>query len=581
MKAQQITYDVSRCYLEDRKGTLPGDMYRLLHGKIRARDFAYLASCSDLLSFDVTDDKEKVRTVLQLEAMFKKNTAFTDPVTSRLAALISFEEGERLCQETNDRLDNFVDWPYDGGDENPIPSEAYILVGKMQRFIERTLGDFSDFLRFIPKGIRVTAGATVTRNRKVALPFLKISKKPVCTPGALPYLDALSRTYGYGSLAARLISVNRVEFVPKSWKTDRTIACEAEGNMFLQLAFDKFCKRRLKRQGINLHCQTRNQELARLGSFDTEDYSYATIDLSMASDTLAYNAVSLLLPKDWFGFLRSVRSQYGALYPLRRETYAKFSSMGNGATFALETLVFAAACYAVGAKSYVVYGDDIVIEQHLAKPLVALLAFIGFVPNESKSFTKGLFRESCGTHWFSGSLVTPRYIREIDKRRTTLCHLVNTMVSVSPPFGRTWEYLRELTLENNLPFVPVNEDSMSGVWVDPNTAYEMKLIKTNRKNHKWCPQFLAYKPKTSVRRNWDSRSLFLWHLGAPGRDEWSVSVRVRGLTTKYKFRDYFESSRNTSSSHKYVRKWVHWELPVVGAGDHVILWSQYFTRESQ
>jgi hypothetical protein len=393
-------------------------------------------------------------------------------------------------------------------------------------------------------------------------------------------LALISRYFGYGEIKPRLVSANRVEFVPKSWKTDRTIACEAEGNMFLQLAFDRFCKSRLRRRGINLYDQTRNREMAREGSVDASANSWATVDLSMASDTLAYNTVRLLLPEEWFGYLRSIRSQYGNVYQDQRLEYAKFSSMGNGATFTLETLVFAAACYAVGSRHFSVYGDDIIIETRFAEELMAFLAFLGFIPNASKTFLQGPVRESCGTLWHEGTLITPRYIREIDGRKAVLCHLVNTMVEIGQPGGELWKYLAEFTAKNNLPFVPYNEDTMSGVHIDEHTAYERKLIVThNRGLHAWIPRFKAFKPRSGVLRNWDSRSLFLWHFGAPGRGEFCVEVRVRGFRTKYKFFDFYESSRNSTSSYKYVWKWVYW-TPVVGAPDHLYGWSEQVTCES-
>lgn len=551
MKPSDITYDISRCYIQDRKSTIPEDCFNLIHGAIRARDYRYLAGCGDSLLPDVTG-AEAWRTILQIEAFFKKNASFTAPLEARLSALLSFEEGERICERTNERLDLFFS---EHGENHPDLRKKVKLA---QRYIDKVLGDPADFVAKLPQLVRVTTGATATRSRRHALPPLKINKRVTCTPGALPYLDALSAFWGYGDLGGKLISRNRVTFVPKSWKTERTIACEPDGNLPLQLAFDSYAKTRLRRVGINLSDQTRNQELACEGSISD---GLATIDLSMASDTLAYNTVALLLPESWFGYLRSVRSQYYEMYKGERKSYHKFSSMGNGATFALETLVFAALAYSVGSKRFSVYGDDIIVETELANDLIELLAFFGFTVNTEKSYTSGPFKESCGAHWYSGVRITPKYIRELDRRKATWCHLVNCMMAICKPGGQLEDYLVALVHKASLPLVPFNEDSMSGVWVDTHTAYVKKLIVcATRGRYAWRPRMKAYKPTSRAVRFFDSRALFLWFLETVGRDN----------------RSPYESSRYAASGHKYVRKWVHWR-PVVGSPENLNWFSDRIT----
>ena len=556
MELSKITYDVSRCYLQDRKSKLPADCWNTLHGWIRARDFQRLASCTSHFTLDVTC-VEGVRTLHQIEAFFKKNASFAVNLHTRLAAIIAFDEGEQICEETNARLDDY--YCSSRVYQTSLPSDDFdlpIKIRRAQQYIEKVLGPFPDFLRVIPELIQVTSGATATRSRRKAFPHLKISRRTVCTPGALPYLASLSEFFGYETFRAKLITSNRVAFVPKSWKTERTIACEAEGNMCLQLAFDKYAKRRLRRFGINLSDQTRNQELAKEGSINGK---LSTIDLSMASDTLAYNTVALLLPGEWFQYLRSIRSEGYALYPNQDEKYHKFSSMGNGATFSLETLVFAALCSAVGSSAFSVYGDDIIIESELASDLIALLGFFGFVPNTEKSYTTGSFRESCGKSWYKGFDVTPRYIRDVDSRKATLCHVINCMMEISEPFGALEEYVHGLVREHKLPLVPYNEDSMSGVWIHPHFAYEKKLIVTpTRGKHAWIPRFKAYKPLARVNRVYDYRAYVLWFLRNWSRRSTEASD---------------EATRYTTSSHKYVRKWVHWR-PVVGAPENLYWYSE-------
>jgi hypothetical protein len=80
--------------------------------------------------------------------------------------------------------------------------------------------------------------------------------------------------------------------------------------------------------------------------------------------------------------------------------------MGNGATFELETLVFAvivaAACELEVGRDLFVYGDDIILPNEHFEEASAVLRACGFTPNMAKSFATGSFRESCGGDYFEG-----------------------------------------------------------------------------------------------------------------------------------------------------------------------------------
>lgn len=545
MDPTSITYELARCYISDKAALLPDDVLNKLSGWIRSRRYDLLASCVTLLSQDIAG-LEVYRIVYQVEAMFKKNRAFTDPVEARLAALVSFEDAEDACVATNNFLDTFY---APEGSFDPWLVDKY---SRMERWIDEVLGDIGDFLEQLPELIRVTSGATVTRSRRESMPFLKVSKRSTCSPGALPLIGHLLREFGVDIHKLRVVSENRVTFVPKSWKTERTIACEPEGNLALQLAFDQYAKRRLLRKGINLSDQTRNQELAREGSIYG---TLATIDLSQASDTLAYNTVALLLPRRWFQYLRAIRSQAYSMYGFKTN-YAKFSSMGNGATFVLETLIFAAACASLRPRTYSVYGDDIIIDADKVEDLLKLLSSLGFKTNQEKTFFTGPFRESCGKYWYCGFDITPVFIRELDSRKTTWCHLVNSLMTVSSPYGELMMLLSRITRELKLPFSPYSESTIGGVWVTPFHAYRAKLIKCSTTGRwAWTPRAKQFVAKTRLVRDFTFRSYFLWHLGAKGR------------------KNAYESSRYYLSSHKYVRKWVHWK-PVVGAPEQLFDWSE-------
>lgn len=582
---QTLTYDVCRSYVQDQQRVFPEQTYKQILGWIRSRQLKKLASCSDYFCPPAYScgQADLLRVLLQVEAFFKKNDVFAERGVCETAAASAFEKAERICRITNRRLDHYC------VQRDRLDPDLNLYLTEASRYINRTLGDHRTFLDSLPRLVRVTSGATSTRSRRESTPFLKISKKPVSTPRAFPYINALSQYFGYGSIKENLTLSNRVEVVPKNWKTDRTIACEPEGNLPLQLAFDGYVKDRLRKRGIDLSDQSQNQRYAYEGSVSGK---YATIDLSMASDTLAYNTVVELLPYEWFKYLEDVRSPR-ASGKFGNFQYAKFSSMGNGATFGLETLIFASACYAVGARDFLVYGDDIVIETRFVEPLLRFLRFLGFKVNTEKSFSQGPFRESCGEHWCEGKRVTPFYLRTWSKSKLDLCHNINGLAGISLPYGRCWNLLSSIIDEWKLKPAPYSLDTMTGIHVDASTSHALKIVK-NRKG--WKLQYKAYIRKERSDFNRDSRSLFLWHLQRyyKGKPDVAESLRAprpvrttgqlpRSLLKSIAARQVgsrsLPTSRNTISSHRYVRKWVHWIPPMAGTPLHVYTWSEFLMHQ--
>lgn len=228
------------------------------------------------------------------------------------------------------------------------------------------------------------------------------------THEALPIIDRIASL-------VNIVPGNRVHTVPKSAKTDRIIAIEPTMNGYVQSGIGGLIRRRLKRVGVDLDDQTYNQVLAREGSLDG---SLATIDLAAASDTVSMRLVEELLPDDWVLAIKQSRSSVGVLPSGKIVNYQKVSSMGNGYTFELESLIFWALSSSVKTllssndDRLAVYGDDIIVPTGLADLLIETLQYCGFGCNAKKTFTKGFFRESCGKHYLRGVDVTPVYIRK-------------------------------------------------------------------------------------------------------------------------------------------------------------------------
>lgn len=205
----------------------------------------------------------------------------------------------------------------------------------------------------------------------------------------------------------------RVTTVPKNAKTDRTIAIEPTANQFLQGGIGNYIRKRLSRVGVDLNHQFHNQNGAR----DALRDGLATIDLKAASDTVSREIVYDLLPVDWALVLDDLRSKK-FLLGNKWESFEKFSTMGNGFTFELETLIFWGLSSAVleveGLEGRVlVYGDDIIIRKEALPLLMDTFADVGFTVNTDKTHVGGMFYESCGKHFFNGVDVTPIYQKEV------------------------------------------------------------------------------------------------------------------------------------------------------------------------
>lgn len=221
-----------------------------------------------------------------------------------------------------------------------------------------------------------------------------------------------------GGQSHQVVVGNKLDWVPKNYKTDRTIAIEPDWNMFFQKGVGSLIRRKLKRVGIDLDSQEANQLCAFIGSVDG---SLATIDLSMASDCVAYRLAEFLIRPDWFEALDALRSPVGFYTEDGVDNcvvFEKLSSMGNGFTFEVETLIFWGIARAVselcdsGDHRLLVYGDDIVVPTGISDEVCRILGQVGFATNADKTFSQGPFRESCGAHWFEGDDVTPFYVRE-------------------------------------------------------------------------------------------------------------------------------------------------------------------------
>lgn len=228
----------------------------------------------------------------------------------------------------------------------------------------------------------------------------------------------LDRTVFDSSIIEGIYPFNVVTTVPKDGRKDRPIAKEQTGNIYLQLGVGSIIRQRLLAMGVDLnHQAARNRCKALIAS---RDLSLFTVDLSSASDTVGYALVKALLPPDWFRLLDSLRAPWGVLPSGEAFLYRKFSSMGNGFTFELETVIFMAICVGVSkvfghrSDEFAVFGDDIIGPDYLYTQVTSYLEYSGFLVNSEKSFHGAQrVRESCGVDALDGRDIRPFFVKAV------------------------------------------------------------------------------------------------------------------------------------------------------------------------
>lgn len=237
----------------------------------------------------------------------------------------------------------------------------------------------------------------------------------------------------------------RVVSVPKTMKASRIICVEPTAMQYAQQLTAARLIRAFQSTGLyhqlNFDDQSVNQRLAYQGSMSGE---WATLDLSEASDRLTCKVVRTLFDKG--RTLRrhvfACRSSRALLPNGRVLALRKYASMGSALTFPVEAFAFYTIAVAALVDFYrirdndsvdvhgghgrirlprdllehckkrvFVFGDDIIVPAESFRFVTDYLEAFGLKVNSKKSFESGLFRESCGTDWVNGCLVTPVYLR--------------------------------------------------------------------------------------------------------------------------------------------------------------------------
>jgi hypothetical protein len=356
-------------------------------------------------------------------SLLKKATDTVDAVPERLLeqkAFSAFEDAERACMTTNAKFLR------DSGFHDRFDCDVQRVLLGAQRKIARLVEGFKYVDVFARcghgPGVSVSVNADqlgvdtkydesrISVNR-TALPIFRQVSCGVLWPLA----RGIQASGPTSLLNCELVIEERdkLAFVPKSATSLRSITVGPTANVYLQLGLGRWLSERLNAWGINLRDQTLNSDLARYGSYSG---ALATLDLKAASDHLSYGLVQWIIPQRLFWVLDALRSK-GCLYDGRELLYHKFSGMGNGFTFPLQTLIFhaltTACCDELGVSNAftATYGDDIIVPVQVVDLVKRVLTSCGFVLNDQKSFVDGPFRESCGGQYFNGIDIRPVYFK--------------------------------------------------------------------------------------------------------------------------------------------------------------------------
>jgi len=351
-------------------------------------------------------------------SLMRKCPVLGEEESKRLKAVRSFQDSELRCKQTNNRL-RF--------DRLPLSAECESVLHTARRKIERILGDF-DYAEHSQSCYHGPGVTTSIRGDRLGVDVKLSEGQPSCSrraarlsgnywmrlSGHISKDGSLSYDDGPSSPLLKFEDCDEITFVSKTRSTHRSISITPSTNIVLQLGIGVMIERKLRRAGFDIsRLEGQHREFARYSSIMQ---THATVDLSSASDSICTELVRLLIPPEWFEFLDTIRMQRytldGQLYE-----YEKFSGMGNGFTFPLETLIFLTLAQSVtelnGVSSFAVscYGDDIIIPCSCYASFLRVMTELGFLTNEEKTFVDGGFRESCGGHYLHGCDITPMYIR--------------------------------------------------------------------------------------------------------------------------------------------------------------------------
>lgn len=326
---------------------------------------------------------------------------------------------------------------------------------------------------------------------------------------ALPSYSQLRDTVAYrGTHSDSSERGGKIACVLKTTKSPRLIALEPTSSQWAQQSLLSYFYKRTSETLISRFVDFTRQDLNASAALEASSLSDAwTVDLSSASDRIScwhvermFRSNHSLLDALWASRSQYVDQDISSASP-RTIWLKKYSTMGNGTTFPVQSLFFLAVI--IGVTAYLrnttvlavmkdqdprkvrVFGDDLVIPSDVAKVVVEVLETLGLKVNRNKTFGGLAFRESCGVDAFDGTDVSTTSILDFQER--TRPGSIASCVAVhnnlfQAGYWHTAQYLRktvDLLGIHNIREVPVGSGLFGWFSYYPTRNQHVKT--------RWCP----------------------------------------------------------------------------------------------
>lgn len=429
---------------------------------------------------------------IQAYAIIAKNLSLDPFEDLKINAVDNFYKIESLNQKTNERLSRLG---YKPDFVHTVQNNVLYLIGERPNF------DLDSSTSYIGPG------ATSTNHGEFINQLDKLKRQQDCTSAAAPLAQYICKNTCI-KLPDSYIDHSTFNTVPKNFKTLRPINVEPGLNMIVQKFLGSKLRIALQKKGYDLNSRPILHGYAAQRGSITDDY--ATIDLSNASDMISYRVIKELLPTEWFHYLNTSRS-HNTIINGSKVKLEKFSSMGNGFTFELESVIFLAILMALKNTRFLrlqddkligdisVFGDDLIVRKDDVNDLLIMLDYFGFQVNKEKSYHHGPFRESCGKDYWLGINVRPIYLKGatdvnnpasfyvlannirrislllygVDPKNSRFSRVYSKVLKYIPHNIRVFgpEYLGDIFIASD-NYIPVRKHSLTYIW-----AYKVVMRK--------------------------------------------------------------------------------------------------------